>query len=115
MALVTKFKLSNAVGNAIIKFFNKYSKLSKSPFPSNILQGKTYMNNIESDLSYKKTCVLKHNDSEYFFHYIPILECIKNILKVLVFLQNFAMDYEELSKISAVCYIFCIILNSIYL
>ena len=115
MALVTKFKLSNAVGNAIIKFFNKHSKLSKSPLPSNISQGKTYMNNMESDLSYKKTCVLKHNDSEYFFHYIPILEYIKNILKVPDLLQNFATDYEELSKISAVCYIFYIILNSIYL
>ncbi|KAF0452884.1 zn-finger domain-containing protein [Gigaspora margarita] len=82
MALVTKFKLSNAVGNTIIKFFNKHSKLSKSPLPSNISQGKTYMNNMESDLPYKKTCVLKHNNSEYFLHYIPILKCIKNILKV---------------------------------
>ncbi|KAF0524610.1 zn-finger domain-containing protein [Gigaspora margarita] len=100
MALVTKFKLSNAVGNAIIKFFNKYSKLSKSLLPSNISQGKIYMNNMESDLSYKKTCVLKHNDSEYFLHYIPILKCIKNILKVSNLIQNFATDYEELSKIS---------------
>ncbi|KAF0476181.1 zn-finger domain-containing protein [Gigaspora margarita] len=100
MALVTKFKLSNAVGNAIIKFFNKHSKLSKSPLPSNISQGKTYMNNMESDLPYKKTCVLKHNDSEYFLHYIPILKCIKNILKVPDLIQNFVTDYEELSKIS---------------
>src|SRR6201988_456830 len=115
MALVTKFKLSNAVGNAIIKFFNKHSKLSKSPFPSNISQDKTYINNMESDLSYKKTCVLKHNNSEYFFHYIPILEYIKNILKVLNLIHNFATDYEEHSKISEVYYIFCIILNSIYL
>ncbi|KAF0532279.1 zn-finger domain-containing protein [Gigaspora margarita] len=82
MALVTKFKLSNAVENAIIKFFNKHSKLSKSPLPSNISQDKTYMNNMESDLPYKKTCVLKYNDSEYFLYYIPILKCIKNILKV---------------------------------
>src|SRR5260363_145008 len=110
MALVTKFKLSNAVGNAIIKFFNKHSKLSKSPLPSNISQGKTYMNNMESDLPYKKTCVLKHNDSEYFLHYIPILKCIKNILKVPDLIQNFATDYEELSKISEVCFIFYIIL-----
>ncbi|KAF0546116.1 zn-finger domain-containing protein [Gigaspora margarita] len=100
MALVTKFKLSNVVGNAIIKFFNKHSKLSKSPLPSNISQGKTYMNNMELDLPYKKTCVLKHNDSEYFLHYIPILKCIKNILKVPDLIQNFATDYEELSKIS---------------
>ena len=61
---------------------------------------------MESDLSYKKTCVLKHNDFEYFLHYIPILKCIKNILKVPDFIQNFATDYEELSKILEVGFIF---------
>ena len=80
MALVTKFKLSNAVGNAIITFFNKHLNLFKSLLPRNISQGKTYMNNMKSDLKYKKSCVLKHNDTEYFLHYIPILKCIKNIM-----------------------------------
>ncbi|KAF0489286.1 zn-finger domain-containing protein [Gigaspora margarita] len=32
MALVSKFKLSNAVENTIIRFFNKHSKLSKSQY-----------------------------------------------------------------------------------
>src|SRR6266496_4018409 len=32
MSLVTKYKLSNVTGNAIIKFFNKYANLDKSPF-----------------------------------------------------------------------------------
>ncbi|KAF0492520.1 zn-finger domain-containing protein [Gigaspora margarita] len=40
MVLVTKYKLSNAAGNAIISFFNKHSKHSKSPLPKNIKQGK---------------------------------------------------------------------------
>ncbi|KAF0531900.1 zn-finger domain-containing protein [Gigaspora margarita] len=31
MVLVTKYKLSNAAGNAIISFFNKHSKHSTSP------------------------------------------------------------------------------------
>ncbi|KAF0385018.1 zn-finger domain-containing protein [Gigaspora margarita] len=52
MVLVTKYKLSNAAGNAIILFFNKHSKHSTSPLPKNIRQGKEFMNNIKSNLSY---------------------------------------------------------------
>ncbi|KAF0377361.1 zn-finger domain-containing protein [Gigaspora margarita] len=37
MVLVTKYKLSNAAGNAIISFFNKHSNHSKSPLPKNII------------------------------------------------------------------------------
>ena len=33
MMLVTKHKLNNKAGNAIIQFFNKHSALSKSPLP----------------------------------------------------------------------------------
>ncbi|KAF0419880.1 zn-finger domain-containing protein [Gigaspora margarita] len=36
MVLVTKYKLSNAAGNAIISFFNKHSNHSKSPLSKNI-------------------------------------------------------------------------------
>src|SRR6266542_4378103 len=35
MSLVTKYKFSNA-GNAIIKFFNKYTNLDKSPLPKSV-------------------------------------------------------------------------------
>src|SRR5260364_475970 len=38
IVLVTKYKLSNAAGNAIISFFNKHSNHSKSPLPKNIKQ-----------------------------------------------------------------------------
>src|SRR6266480_2427439 len=39
MTLVTKHKLSNASGNAIIKFFNKHTNLVTSPLPKSIKQG----------------------------------------------------------------------------
>ena len=63
MVLVTKYKLSNAAGNAIILFFNKYSNYSKSPLPKNIKQGKLFMNNMKSNLSYMKTKVLDHDNT----------------------------------------------------
>ena len=73
MVLVTKYKLSNAAGNAIISFFNKHSNHSKSPLPKNIKQGKLFMNNMKSNLLYMKTKVLDHNNTEYFLYHMPLM------------------------------------------
>src|SRR5581483_6055387 len=40
MTLVTKYKLNNATGNAIIKFFNKHANLSISPLLKSIEKGR---------------------------------------------------------------------------
>ncbi|KAF0550848.1 zn-finger domain-containing protein [Gigaspora margarita] len=82
MVLVTKYKLSNAAENAIISFFNKHSNNFKSPLPKNIKQGKLFMNNIKSNLLYKKTKVLDYNNTEYFLYYMLLMGCIQNILEI---------------------------------
>ncbi|GBC01857.1 hypothetical protein RclHR1_04360002 [Rhizophagus clarus] len=57
MSLVTKYKLSNVTGNAIIKFFNKHANLDKSPLLKSIEQGRKYMDNMKlPSLMYTKTC-----------------------------------------------------------
>src|ERR1700716_62972 len=43
MTLVTKHRLSNATGNAIIRFFNKHTNLDKSLLPKSTEQGQKYM------------------------------------------------------------------------
>ncbi|KAF0339291.1 zn-finger domain-containing protein, partial [Gigaspora margarita] len=63
IVLVTKYKLSNTARNVIISFFNKHSNHSKSPLPKNIKQGKLIMNNMKSNLSFKKTKVLDHDNT----------------------------------------------------
>ncbi|KAF0468339.1 zn-finger domain-containing protein [Gigaspora margarita] len=98
MVLVTKYKLSNVAGNAIILFFNKHSKHSTSPLPKNIRQGKEFMNNIKSKLLYKKTKVLDLDDTEYFLYHMPLISCIENILKILDIAQNLEFEYKELYK-----------------
>ncbi|KAF0541696.1 zn-finger domain-containing protein [Gigaspora margarita] len=102
MILVTKYKLSNAGGNAIISFFNKYSNHSKSPLPKNIKQGKLFMNNMKSNLSYKKTKVLDYDNTEYFLYHMPLMSCIQNILEISDISQTFALEYEELYKTTKV-------------
>src|SRR5260364_38243 len=102
MSLVTKYKLSNAAGNAIISFFNKHSNHSKYPLPKNIKQGKLFMNNIKSNLSYKKTKVLDHDNTEYFLYHMLLMSCIQNILEISDISQTFALEYEELYKTTKV-------------
>ena len=46
MTLVIKHRLSNAIGNAIIRFFNKHANLDKSLLSKSIEQGWKYMNKI---------------------------------------------------------------------
>ncbi|GES87430.1 hypothetical protein GLOIN_2v1768858 [Rhizophagus clarus] len=73
MSLVTKYKLSNVTGNAIIKFFNKHANLDKSPLLKSIEQGRKYMDNMK----------------------LPSLILIKNILSISDILQNFALTFEK--------------------
>src|ERR1044072_6626638 len=68
MVLVTKHKLNNKAGNAIIQFFNKHSALSKSPLPKNIEKGRTFMNKMKfPNLSFNKICITHHNGKNIFF------------------------------------------------
>ncbi|KAF0522139.1 zn-finger domain-containing protein [Gigaspora margarita] len=98
IVLVTKYKLSNAARNAIISFFNKHSNYFKSLLPKNIKQEKLFMNNIKSNLSYKKTKVLDHDNTKYFLYHILLMSCIQNILEISDISQTFALEYEELYK-----------------
>ncbi|KAF0416256.1 zn-finger domain-containing protein [Gigaspora margarita] len=102
MVLVTKYKLSNVAGNAIISFFNKHSNHSKSPLPKNIKQGNLFMNNMKFNLSYKKTKVLDHDNTEYFLYHMLLMSCIQNILEISDISQTFALEYEELYKTTKV-------------
>ena len=96
MVLVTSFRLSNKADNAIIRFFNKHLNLSKSPLPKNIESGRMFMNNMKySNLEFEKTCVLSHNNREYFLYSRHIIHCIKNILDVPEITKDFALSFEK--------------------
>lgn len=96
MSLVTKHKLNNVTGNAIIKFFNKHANLDKSPLPKSIEQGRKYMDNMNlPSLNHTKTCVINYNNNEYYLYHRPLLNCIKNILSIPDILENFALTFEK--------------------
>jgi hypothetical protein len=97
MTLVTKYKLSNATGNAIIKFFNKHANYNTSPLPKSIELGRKFMDNMNlPNLSFDKTCIITYNNEEYYLHHCSLIDCIKNILSIFDITQNFALTFEKL-------------------
>ena len=97
MTLVTKYKLTNATGNAIIKFFNKHANYSTSPLPKSIEQGRKFMDNMNlPEFSFDKTCVITYNNEEYYLHHRSLINCIKNVLSISDISQNFALTFEKL-------------------
>jgi hypothetical protein len=100
MSLVTKYKVNNVTGNAIIKFFNKHANLDKSPLPISIEQGRKHMDNMKlPSLTYTKTCVMNYNNKEYFLYHKSLINCIKNILSISDMSQNFALTFEKVEVI----------------
>jgi len=112
MVLVTQHKLNNKAGNAIIKFFNKHSNLTTSPLPKNIERGREFMNNMTfADLKFKKTCITRYNDNEYFLYHRNLISCIKNILAIPDIAQDFALSFSKYT----VLYNFFMIIISCYI
>jgi hypothetical protein len=106
MTLVTKYKLSNTTGNAIIKFFNKHANLSASPLPKSIEKGRKYMDNLNlPNLAYNKTLVTNYNNN-YYLHHHSLINCIKNILSIHDILENFVLNFEKLEVIILVFYVY---------
>jgi len=100
MALVTKHNLSNATGNAIIKFFNKHANLSTSPLPKSTEQGRKYMDKMNlPTLTFTKTSIINYKNNEYYLHYRSLINCVKNILSIPDISQNFALTFKELKVI----------------
>lgn len=96
MLLMTKHKLTNGAGNAIIRFFNKHSNLPKSPLPKNIEKGREFMNKMNfPNLAFNKICITRHNGKEYLLYYQNLIHCIKHILAVPEITKDFALSFDN--------------------
>src|ERR1044072_6490359 len=96
MLLVTKYKLSNVTGNAIIKFFNKHANLDSSSLPKSIEEGCNFMDNMNlPNLTFNKTHVITYNNNNYYLHHRSLIKCIKSILSIPSLSQNFTLSFEN--------------------
>jgi hypothetical protein len=81
MELVSKGNLSNKIGDRIIKFFNKYSGLEKSPLPKSTKNGKDFLNQIQSTSLNFKEVILTDSGINITFYYRPIFRAIQTLLQ----------------------------------
>jgi hypothetical protein len=116
MTLVTKYKLTNTSGNAIIKFFNKHANLSTSPLPKSIEEGRKYMDKMNlPNLEFSETHVMTYNNNNYYLNHRSLIKCIKNILSIPDLSRDFTLNFENLEvrnldNASLCCYIMYIYL-----
>src|SRR3954451_2539267 len=109
MSLVTKHKLSNATGNAIIKFFNKHANLNTSSLSKSIEKERKYMDNMNLlTLTFTKTLVKNYKNKEYYLHHRSLINCIKNILSISDISQNFTLTFEKLEIIMFIMQQLCL-------
>src|SRR5256885_511326 len=90
MELVIKGNISNKIGDKIIKFFNKYSNLEKSPLPTSSKIGKDYLNQINSpSINFKEKTVATYSEVNFKLHYRPIFRAIQALLQRSKVAENF--------------------------
>lgn len=100
MSLVTKYKLNNKIGNAIIRFFNKHSKQPISPLPKNIEQGLKLIDKMKlPNLLNQEHFILKYNGFDYILYYRPIINCIKNLLSQEDIKQHISYNFKNIQVI----------------
>jgi hypothetical protein len=90
MELVIEGNISNKIGDKIIKFFNKYSNLEKSPLPTSSKIGKDYLNQINSpSINFKEKTVATYSEVNFKLHYRPIFRAIQALLQRSKVAENF--------------------------
>ena len=47
MEIVTEYRLSNACGDSIIKWFNQSTNFQEGPLPANTKKGREFLDNID--------------------------------------------------------------------
>ena len=82
MKLIIDGNISNKIGDKIIKLFNKYSNLEKSPLPKLTKSGKDYLNQINSpSLDFKEKVVATHSEVDFKLYYRLVFQAIQALVQ----------------------------------
>ncbi|EXX72987.1 hypothetical protein GLOIN_2v1482027 [Rhizophagus irregularis DAOM 181602=DAOM 197198] len=95
MELASIHKFSDSAGNDVLKWFRKYHLQENIVLPTNMAQGREFINSMNIDhLLYLKTKVLTYEDEEYYLHHQPIFDAIKELLSNSDILKNCQWDFS---------------------
>ena len=83
MEIISKHQLSNSVGDAFIKFFNKHSNLDVSPLPPTTKFGKEFLDNSTiPHMMFKEIPIITFQGVKYTFYYRSLIKTIKSLLMI---------------------------------
>ena len=100
MEITTKFQLSNSAGDAVIRFFNKFSNLDASPLPSSTKVGRELLDNANiQHMMFKEVSITTFQNIEYILHYRPVIQAVKSLLVINSINQSLVLDYKEKREI----------------
>lgn len=95
MELTSTHKFSDSAGNDVLKWFRKYHLQKNIVLPTNMVQGREFINSMKIDhLLYLKTKVLTYEDEEYYLHHRPIFDAVKELLSNSDILKNCQWDFS---------------------
>lgn len=98
--LITEYRLSNACGDKIIKWFNASTSMEESPLPKSTKEGREFLNKTGvSYLDFKETPITTFQETEYIFYYRPIIQGIKALLLQSGATEEFALSYQRKTEI----------------
>ncbi|CAB4444477.1 unnamed protein product [Rhizophagus irregularis] len=95
MYMVTRFRVQDPLANAIIRFFNKYSKRNNKPLPSTFQARRVFMENLQlPNFGWRKETIFEYKEKEYNFEYRTVLDGIQQILINKTMTEDFIFEYK---------------------
>ncbi|CAG8788699.1 16269_t:CDS:1, partial [Cetraspora pellucida] len=81
MKLIIDNNLTNTIGNAIIKFFNKHANRFDKPLPTSTKQGKNYVDNLEQPIhNFPNEIIFEFEETKYIMNYKNVFDGVKELL-----------------------------------
>src|ERR1700752_2768485 len=92
--------MSNSVGNAFIKFFNKHSNLEVSLLPPTTKSEKEFLDNSTiPHMIFKEIPIITFQDVNYTFYYRSLIKTIKSLLMIDSINQQLVIKFDKKSEI----------------
>jgi hypothetical protein len=93
--MITQFRVQDSLGNAFIRFFNKYSNRNDRPLPSTSQDGRMFIEHMNlPNFGWRKKNIFKYNEKEYEFEYRTVLDGIHQILMNKDITKEFVFEYK---------------------
>ncbi|HXT84838.1 MAG TPA: hypothetical protein VN704_11005 [Verrucomicrobiae bacterium] len=105
-AIITKYNVSDSLGDQFLSYFQTHSNRSDNPLPKSTKILRKFLDNMEvKNLSFKSEVIYNDGKKDYVLYYRPIMEGIRELLsKKDLVNTEFYVDFK-MYKVSILNYI----------